>query len=287
VVHTAFGEMPFDTDPLRSQDESDMLEFVLLGCDKDGSEAFGKQVANQSEDETDLDLHSNSGMSESSGPSSVGFFQASERKVPNLRRGWCTPDPSPTHDGGAGLPACSVMKLCMQRLEGLPSSPREQQRDSSSSPPRSRCVSPCRTRTPSPQRDYYSRAGSPAPTACSPTLGSMSCPPALSWYADPLEATNFMFIEDFTPWVMVPMIDSTGFADGTCEVEQEGEEEDEQEPVPSIGSKGHKQGKCADACKYACKPRGCKDGLSCTRCHLCDWRNRKRICKFGAATCAA
>ena len=41
-------------------------------------------------------------------------------------------------------------------------------------------------------------------------------------YADPLEATNFMFIEDFTPWVMVPMIDSAGFADGTCEVRTHG-----------------------------------------------------------------
>jgi len=41
--------------------------------------------------------------------------------------------------------------------------------------------------------------------------------------------------------------------------------------APSVGSLGHPH-HCANACKYAHKGRGCKDGASCTRCHLCPWR---------------
>lgn len=38
----------------------------------------------------------------------------------------------------------------------------------------------------------------------------------------------------------------------------------------SVGSYGHPVS-CAEACKYARKPKGCKDGRFCTRCHLCQW----------------
>jgi len=112
-------------------------------------------------------------------------------------------------------------------------------------------------------------------------VASMSCSPTISWYAEPAEAANFCYIEDFTPWVLVPMVDTTSMVCGPCEVEQnEHEEELAEEDLPSIGSRGHPH-KCADACKYACKPRGCKDGLLCDRCHLCDWRNRKKGGKSG------
>mmetsp|Transcript_38013 Transcript_38013/g.98391 ORF Transcript_38013/g.98391 Transcript_38013/m.98391 type:complete len:154 (+) Transcript_38013:52-513(+) len=40
--------------------------------------------------------------------------------------------------------------------------------------------------------------------------------------------------------------------------------------VISVGSIGHPHS-CASGCKYNSKPRGCKDGMSCTRCHLCCW----------------
>jgi len=39
---------------------------------------------------------------------------------------------------------------------------------------------------------------------------------------------------------------------------------------PSVGSLGHPYC-CADACKFHTKRRGCKDGASCERCHLCYW----------------
>mmetsp|Transcript_317 Transcript_317/g.877 ORF Transcript_317/g.877 Transcript_317/m.877 type:complete len:172 (+) Transcript_317:32-547(+) len=41
--------------------------------------------------------------------------------------------------------------------------------------------------------------------------------------------------------------------------------------IPSIGSCGHPIS-CGKACKYSWKARGCKDGVSCIRCHLCKWR---------------
>jgi len=47
-------------------------------------------------------------------------------------------------------------------------------------------------------------------------------------------------------------------------------------PVVSKGSAGHPYS-CAAACKYAKKgKKGCKDGASCDRCHLCEW---KRSCE--------
>lgn len=38
----------------------------------------------------------------------------------------------------------------------------------------------------------------------------------------------------------------------------------------SVGSTGHPKC-CGPACKYAMKPRGCKDGRLCSHCHLCRW----------------
>lgn len=43
--------------------------------------------------------------------------------------------------------------------------------------------------------------------------------------------------------------------------------------VPSAGSLGHPL-VCGLPCKYARRPRGCQDGGSCTRCHLCIWTRR-------------
>mmetsp|Transcript_53379 Transcript_53379/g.135422 ORF Transcript_53379/g.135422 Transcript_53379/m.135422 type:complete len:80 (+) Transcript_53379:125-364(+) len=40
--------------------------------------------------------------------------------------------------------------------------------------------------------------------------------------------------------------------------------------MTSVGTIGHPFN-CALACKYARKPKGCKDGSSCSRCHECEW----------------
>jgi hypothetical protein len=41
-------------------------------------------------------------------------------------------------------------------------------------------------------------------------------------------------------------------------------------PLVSVGSVGHPHC-CGEPCKYASKPRGCKDGAQCKRCHICKW----------------
>lgn len=41
--------------------------------------------------------------------------------------------------------------------------------------------------------------------------------------------------------------------------------------VLSQGSIGHPES-CSEACKYASRARGCKDGADCDRCHLCEWK---------------
>eukprot|EP00418_Pyrodinium_bahamense_P054054 CAMPEP_0179161242 /NCGR_PEP_ID=MMETSP0796-20121207/78914_1 /TAXON_ID=73915 /ORGANISM="Pyrodinium bahamense, Strain pbaha01" /LENGTH=341 /DNA_ID=CAMNT_0020863317 /DNA_START=46 /DNA_END=1071 /DNA_ORIENTATION=+ len=46
--------------------------------------------------------------------------------------------------------------------------------------------------------------------------------------------------------------------------------------MPSAGSVGHPHA-CGRACKYLSR-KGCKDGASCTRCHLCKWSDKK--CRF-------
>mmetsp|Transcript_49005 Transcript_49005/g.142713 ORF Transcript_49005/g.142713 Transcript_49005/m.142713 type:complete len:151 (-) Transcript_49005:135-587(-) len=38
----------------------------------------------------------------------------------------------------------------------------------------------------------------------------------------------------------------------------------------SAGSAGHPLF-CAEPCKFVCTRRGCKDGDTCARCHLCTW----------------
>jgi hypothetical protein len=42
----------------------------------------------------------------------------------------------------------------------------------------------------------------------------------------------------------------------------------------SCGSVGHPES-CKEPCKYARKKRGCKDGLACSRCHLCTWYHKR------------
>eukprot|EP00971_Amphidinium_carterae_P291445 5785972-Amphidinium_carterae.1 len=46
--------------------------------------------------------------------------------------------------------------------------------------------------------------------------------------------------------------------------------QDQSKPL-SIGSEGHPVS-CLMPCKYYWKPRGCKDGLNCKRCHICPWQ---------------
>ena len=43
------------------------------------------------------------------------------------------------------------------------------------------------------------------------------------------------------------------------------------DPTALGGSAGHPFS-CNEPCRFASKPRGCKDGDDCPRCHMCPWR---------------
>mmetsp|Transcript_58709 Transcript_58709/g.128947 ORF Transcript_58709/g.128947 Transcript_58709/m.128947 type:complete len:247 (-) Transcript_58709:110-850(-) len=51
----------------------------------------------------------------------------------------------------------------------------------------------------------------------------------------------------------------------------------------SNGSVGHPF-TCAGPCKYFSKPRGCKDGASCNRCHICPWKRTGGLTQEKVAT---
>eukprot|EP00931_Biecheleriopsis_adriatica_P058768 TRINITY_DN35064_c2_g1_i1.p1 TRINITY_DN35064_c2_g1~~TRINITY_DN35064_c2_g1_i1.p1 ORF type:complete len:331 (-),score=44.87 TRINITY_DN35064_c2_g1_i1:37-1029(-) len=50
--------------------------------------------------------------------------------------------------------------------------------------------------------------------------------------------------------------------------------------VPSVGSHGHPLN-CNEPCKYSGKPKGCKDGKHCSRCHLCRWTRKRNKLEHG------
>merc|ERR1712151_444684 len=93
------------------------------------------------------------------------------------------------------------------------------------SPPRknspSRCVYTSRSRTPSPQRDYYI---APSPAS-----------PAVPWYSDQSGSNNFVYVEECQPaaWFMVPVVDAATYTCSPCE------QPESDEFAPSIGSRGH------------------------------------------------
>jgi len=47
-----------------------------------------------------------------------------------------------------------------------------------------------------------------------------------------------------------------------------------EEAVVSIGTRGHPLN-CGEACKYARRKGGCRDGASCTNCHACLWQRTR------------
>lgn len=55
---------------------------------------------------------------------------------------------------------------------------------------------------------------------------------------------------------------------GVFEEQLPGPNDTAEDAPPSKGSIGHPHC-CAQACKYHKKPRGCKDGANCDRCHIC------------------
>lgn len=162
------------------------------------------------------------------------YWRPKQRELPSLRRGWRTPDPSPTRDAGAGEP---ILELCI--VEDTPV------KDDDGSSPRGRALTEsthCPSRTPSPWQGW---------------LGDENLTPGVQStqrvsYSKPNEMPRVQAKD-----VAGDLADKES-SDQFCGV------------VGSVGSMGHPHS-CAIACKFVKKKSGCKDGANCLRCHLCVW----------------
>mmetsp|Transcript_3371 Transcript_3371/g.9260 ORF Transcript_3371/g.9260 Transcript_3371/m.9260 type:complete len:249 (-) Transcript_3371:58-804(-) len=167
-------------------------------------------------------------------------FQGEERGVPSLHRGWRTPDPSPLRarsgEPAARLPRCKAPVW-------VASSDEESAESRGCSPAPSAWS---RIRTPSPDFTYR-----PAKDAA--RAGPQPREVLIAW--EPYEIACTPCGEDGSAEALTC---TPCDADGT---------------LPSAGSLGHPY-TCAEACKYASRSRGCKDGAACDRCHLCEWKRR-------------
>lgn len=149
---------------------------------------------------------------------------------------------------------------------------------------------------PSPCRQGAAQAQKQLPSMPPGVWAQPSCPPhpvaafpaafvvaAAAWGAGsavaPVQALLFPVMPPPAPFVeteqratlTAPASPTTPKATGAGAVEPGLAAELEVPVCLSAGSVGHPH-TCADACKFAWKRRGCKDGSDCNRCHLCVWR---------------
>lgn len=227
------------------------------------------------------------------------FFRESERELPSLRRGWRTPDPSPTRDA-AGLPGCAI-KLCIAEPndDGLSS------RGSSTA-----AATHWTARTPSPPttRPEFVTEQTRRRVRWDeiPVEEDLPTPRIQNWLPSPpprlpekslktdsndkvpedgFQANTAMMPPGFF-WgqqYVVPVPLGANYQEAyTWAGDMVGENGMGQEPetcgefyAPSAGSIGHPF-TCAEPCKYVKKKnRGCKDGAACNRCHLCEWKKKR------------
>lgn len=100
------------------------------------------------------------------------------------------------------------------------------------------------------------RSGGPAGTVChAPSRGSLSFPAAVGKPVRPSGAPVCRPAMTTVAEEQAPHVSK-------CDVPL---------AAPSLGSVGHEAGRCAGACKYFSKARGCKDATQCSHCHLCTW----------------
>jgi len=210
------------------------------------------------------------------------------RGLTNLRRGYRTPDPSPTRGVADALPKCAATNCVVQarprRSSSRTPSPlttdkNKEARTSAKAAGTSTVPTSAqqRYRTPSPDCKYLGTdsRGSSEEHMEFPEVYCIPVVPLVAW----------------APGVFMPQVSGPSRQEdsmehnvgitGECldpptpisgvDLAQDGEEQQEVEPPPSLGSIGHPH-QCADACKYYWKARGCKDGADCNRCHLCTWR---------------
>lgn len=236
--------------------------------------APGDQRSSVCEDTKGLRMSSGDSQTSSTESDSVGqlVFSVPERGLPALRRGWRTPDPSPSREA-AKLPGCgppSPLLRCEQeqgvesaeaivdideKLDMVPPAV-DSEDDFDMVPPPPQPFGPSSVAkvgfagvgAEQAAMVYFTADGTgyhPAPN------GALLSPVGLVGH-DLCQAS-------LVPYAMMPVgaecLEDCGAPEVCCN-------------PPSVGSIGHPY-TCADFCKYAKKARGCKDGADCNRCHLC------------------
>jgi len=230
------------------------------------------------------------------------MFCPAERRLRTLQRGYRTPDPSPSPSTTGVV---GKLELCLVEREENEEQDMATPRRGRIVEPEAYRMAASRTPSPSPSRSSYpaslgSKLGSESSDDCltprqfgkvvaphNSLSGSTSVQPTS--YASPmtqwpaqLPAQTYGLVLHMTPVMIVPpppeqvwkrdgsstsISDDASPTDSANDGATEGVEGD---GPPSIGSMGHPY-LCADACKYVKKPRGCKDGANCNRCHICSW----------------
>jgi hypothetical protein len=231
-------------------------------------------------------------------PQAQLVFQTRPRRPRSLHRGWRTPDPSPERVGGSLMnpPLSSGWQLCIggaaaetcnDDISECPIEHPTQLRMPSRtpSPPHVRhaqqsALAQYTEKVPATRGDHANAEPHGMPEtmfSCIDYEKQAQVQPLTPRAQSSMQAAYSM---PPVPWVFVPvpMNIPQPQAPGTWLTEESfaGSSSHSSEHLSlvddySLGSAGHPHS-CAAACKYARKPRGCKEGKMCDRCHLCFWR---------------
>mmetsp|Transcript_20083 Transcript_20083/g.43743 ORF Transcript_20083/g.43743 Transcript_20083/m.43743 type:complete len:301 (-) Transcript_20083:399-1301(-) len=242
-------------------------------------------------------------------PSKLAMTMNKERGLPCLARGWRTPDPSPTRDVGS-LPSCkpgswwAVIKEDPDSDEdattvvgnfSLPPHAssvkrrgRSPVRQSDMMPEDSNTTAFVASRTPSPSPSSFSsqdnyRAWVPLRCKVSSSFSTLYAESECSSGFSPRNSLTLadsrmsaLPLDRPVPPAVKPVAGWNGPAvpppPPAAPVLRQvlGMPDD----CPSVGSMNHPHS-CADFCKYFKKPKGCKDGDACVRCHICSGKKPK------------
>jgi len=234
------------------------------------------------------------------------------RELRGLRRGWRTPDPSPSREAKETPTYVTELRLCEDGSEA-PAVPEVSRASEGGAAP---CALCCGLDEPPTPRGHEVRRSSGAKSAVTECKSFYDCvrqrtPSPEVRYAHGLELCTGAVTPQSSLLqapLPVPHLPASACSDSTAQDSSSewgicpGDVPDKSphnltpEPfvlelapfcgaavhkgpaawVVSRGSIGHPY-TCGEPCKYAKKRRGCKEGAACNRCHICEWRRREWV----------
>mmetsp|Transcript_36600 Transcript_36600/g.105456 ORF Transcript_36600/g.105456 Transcript_36600/m.105456 type:complete len:257 (+) Transcript_36600:39-809(+) len=226
------------------------------------------------------------------------------RQVPSLRRGWRTPDPSPSPEA-ALLPRCGPASYGVEMESRAQGDARRRGRFLTKETSGTATTSSGRTpsRTPSPERWREEKAMSESkmseksgfaqsPVTSNATTDDQVSMAMCSWGQLPIFGdaafSDYSVLPPPSPPATPSPLSMATSNQGQDYVDMQESQlhmmyyycaspmatMQDVDPTLSYGSVGHPY-TCADFCKYARKGRGCKDGANCDHCHLCRGKKTK------------